>query len=510
MKQRRTRSVAVSAAKAGISQASAYRIEQDPTLPSQRKAPRGRRRPDPLEGIFDEEVVPLLHDAPGLRPIGIFEELKRRHPTLPEGTRRTLERRIRKWRAMHGAAQEVIFRQLHEPGRMGLSDFTVMDDAGVTVAGVAFAHRLYHFRLPYSGFEHAHVVLGGESYVALAEGLQNALRALGGAPLEHRSDSLSAAYQNLEAAARADLTVRYEALCLHYGMTPTRNNRGIAHENGSIESSHGHIKSAIEDALQLRGSRDFADVAEYRHFIDEIVGRHNVRRMPRIEAERAVLQALPAQRSDDFEERTVRVTRSSGFLLKKTFYTLPSRLIGQRLRVRLFDDRLEVLLGGTLIETLERIRPGAGRHTAYVANYRHVIHSLKAKPGAFAGLVYRDQLFPREAYRRTWETLLEREGTQAASRAIVGFLALAHEVGCEAELAVALDEALDAGEWPEVKVLQLRFTRSGAPAPTVTVEMPSLEGFDHLIDLSHNTSRTLESPDVDSVLAGVASAGEIA
>jgi hypothetical protein len=199
--------------------------------------------------------VPILEAAPGIRAVAVFEEMLRRHPGLDSGIRRTLERRIRTWRAVNGPEREVIFRQIHEPGLMGLSDFTDMNDLGVIVAGQPLDHRLYHFRLAWSGFEHAHVVLGGESYVALAEGLQNALDLLGGAPREHRSDSLSAAFRNLDADATADLTGRYEALCAHYGMTPTRNNRGIAHENGAIESAHAHLKRAVRDALLLRGNR---------------------------------------------------------------------------------------------------------------------------------------------------------------------------------------------------------------------------------------------------------------
>jgi hypothetical protein len=185
------------------------------------------------------------------------------------------------------------FSANHEPGRMGLSDFTDMADLGVTVSGESLDHRLYHFRLAYSGFEHAHVILGGESYVALAEGLQNALWALGGAPSEHRSDSLSAAFRNLDRNAQEDLTRRYDDLCAHYGMAPSRNNTGVAHENGSIESSHGHLKRGLEDALLLRGSRDFEDLAAYRRFVDEIVGRRNARLGQRIDAERVVLQDLP-------------------------------------------------------------------------------------------------------------------------------------------------------------------------------------------------------------------------
>src|SRR5271154_5859319 len=158
---------------------------------------------------------------------------------------------------------------------MGLSDFTEVADLGVTVAGQAFEGRLYHFRLPFSGFEHAHVTLGGESFVALAEGLQNALWALGGVPEQHRTDSLSAAFRNLDADAKRDLTERYEALCAHYGMTPARNNLGVSHENGSIESSHGHLKKKLADALLLRASRDFEDLAQWRGFVDEIVSRGN-------------------------------------------------------------------------------------------------------------------------------------------------------------------------------------------------------------------------------------------
>src|ERR1700693_1233170 len=265
----------IAAAKAGFSAATAYRIEQDPRLPSQKKAARDRRRRDPLAAVWDSEVVPVLKSTPGLRPIAIFDEIRRRHPEIGAGIRRTLERRIRTWRALNGAEQDVIFRQEHPPGRLGLSDFTDMGNRGVSVAGVPLDHRLYHFRLAFSGWEHAHVVLGGESFVALAEGMQNALWALGRAPLLHRSDSLSAAFRNLDRDAREDLTRRYEALCAHYGMEPTRNNRGVAHENGSIEGPHAHLKVALQQALLLRGSAEFADLDGYRRFVDEVVGRAN-------------------------------------------------------------------------------------------------------------------------------------------------------------------------------------------------------------------------------------------
>lgn len=423
----------------------------------------------------------MLEASPGLRAVAIYEEIMRRHPDLASGVRRTLERRIRAWRAIHGAEREVIFRQAHEPGRMGLSDFTDMSGIGVTVACGPLVHRLYHFRLSYSGFEHAHVVLGGESFVALAEGLQNALWTLGGVPREHRSDSLSAAFRNLDKDAKQDLTRRYEGLCAHYAMTPTRNNTGVAHENGAIEGPHGHLKRAIEDALLIRGSRAFDDLPAYRRFIDEIVGRINARNAGRIDLERAALKALPRKRTADYEEVGVHVTSSGGFVLRRVFYTVPSRLIGHRLRVRLHDDRLQVFIGGTELMTLPRGRAHPSGKHGHVVNYHHVIHSLRRKPMALLALVYRDQLFPREAYRRAYHALLEKGPERSACRVMVELLALAHDRGCERELADELSICLDAGQLPDMAELRDRFSPDPAALPVVTVQLAPLGAYEELL-----------------------------
>src|SRR6516162_11131611 len=194
MSYRQTLSAEAAAAKVGFSTATAYRIESDPRLPSQKRAPRGRRRPDPLAPYWDGEILPMLTANPGLRPITVLREMQRRHAEFSDDLRRTLERRVRLWQALHGPEREVIFRQEHPPAQQGLSDFTDAAELGVSIAGVPLEHRLYHFRLAFSGWAYVSVVLGGESFVALAEGLQNALWALGGAPVEHRSDSLSAAF----------------------------------------------------------------------------------------------------------------------------------------------------------------------------------------------------------------------------------------------------------------------------------------------------------------------------
>jgi len=434
-----------------------------------------------LVDIFESEVVPLLQASPGLRSVAIFEEIMRRHPTTSPGVRRTLERRIRQWRVEHGPEQEVKFRQIHEPGKMGLSDFTDMAKLAVTVAGQPLEHRLFHFRLAYSGFAHAHVVLGGESYVALAEGLQNALWSLGGVPKEHRTDSLSAAFKNMDKAAQDDLTTRVEALYQHYGMAPSRNNKGVAHENGSIEGPHGHLKRAVEDALLMRGTRDFADLGAYRSFIDEIVGRINARNAKRIDIERATLKPLPSRRATDFEETTVRVSSSGGFLLRKVFYTVPSRLIGHSLRVRVYDDRLELFLGSTYLQPLPRervTRHGAHKH---VVNYHHVIHSLRKKPMALMGLVYRDQLFPRRAFRDMFDAMLEQTDEKQTCRMTVNLLALAHECGCEAELAAQLEEDLRQNRLPDINALRALFAPAPESLPSVEVQMADLSSYDQLL-----------------------------
>ena len=492
MESRQTSALAIAAAKAGISRATAYRIEADPRLPSQKKPPRERRRPDPLAGIWEAEIVPMLEAAPGLRAVGVFDEIVRRHPELGAGVRRTLERRIRMWRALEGPERDVIFRQEHPPGRMGLSDFTDVAELGVMISGEPLAHRLYHFRLAFSGFAHAHVVLGGESFVALAEGLQNALWALGGVPEQHRSDSLSAAFRNLDRDASEDQTKRYEALVAHYGMTPTRNNPGVAHENGSIESPHGHLKKVIEDELLLRGSRDFADLAAYRRFIDEVVGRRNARNRKQIEIERAVLKALPERRTADFEDARVIVTSSGGFILKKVFYTVPSRLIGHWLNVRLYDDRLVCLLGSSEVATLRRGRSPDHHKRAQVVDYHHVIHALRRKPMALLNLVYRDQLFPRAAYARAFEALLAGESEKRACRTMVGLLALAHDRACEAELANVIDADLDAGRLPDLDRLRERFMPDAASIPEVVVELASLSLYDELATVTTPETCTLE------------------
>jgi hypothetical protein len=264
-------------------------------------------------------------------------------------------------------------------------------------------------------------------------------------------------------------------------MEPTRNNRGVAHENGAIESPHGHLKKAVRDALLMRGATDFEDLTDYRRFIDEIVSRKNAANGKRIEAERPVLQPLPGQRTCDYEETIVTITSSGGFTLRKVFYTVPSRLIGHRLRVRLYDDRLDLFIGGTALMTLTRGRPASNGKHAHVVDYRHVIHALRRKPMALLNLVYRDQLFPRDAYRRTFDRLLEKLPDKSACRIMVDLLALAHDRGCEAELALILESDLEVNQLPDMAALRERFAPDPAALPEVLVHLTPLSAYEELL-----------------------------
>jgi hypothetical protein len=445
MNKRKYHSQEVAAAKTGISVRTARRIERDATLPSQKPRQSWRTRPDPFVDVWDSEVVPLLRNAPNLMGITILRKLQDDHPDrYPDSMRRTLERRIRQWRALEGPDLEVFFPQEHQPGVRGLSDFTDMSKLCVTIGGAPFGHRLYHFVLAFSRWEYANVVEGGESFEALAAGLQNALWQAGGCPREHRSDSLSAAFKNL--TEQEDFTTRYAALLDHYGMEGTRNNRGLGHENGSVESSHRYLKEAVDQALMLRGHRDFADRVAY----------------------------------DDFVEEEALVTRCSTFTVRGILYSAPSRLIGHRLKVRLYGDRLDCYLSGALVHSTPRgSRAADNRHAL---DYRHFIDSLRRKPQAFKGLAFRDALFPREAYRRTWEQLEGQLSQRQACKSMVGLLELAGHHGVEAVLAERLEALLAAGDLPDLKQLRDEFAPRQALCPEVVVEMPPVAIYDELLD----------------------------
>lgn len=482
-KQHRSRlGQAAAAAKAGISERSARRIEGSDTLPSQKPARDWRTRTDPLGAVWDGEVVPLLEGDPLLNAVTLLEELQRRYPgQYDTSVLRTLQRRMRQWRAMHGAERDVFFAQEHPPGRLGLSDFTVADDLGVEIGGAAFPHRLYQFALAHSGWRHAVLVTGGESFLALSTGLQAALWCLGGVPQEHRTDSLSAAFNNL--AEEQELTQRYEELCRHYGMRASRCNPGQSHENGAIESRHDSLKTALDQALRLRGTRRFDTREAYERFVDLIVQRFNARVAKRLAVERPMLRLLPARRTAEYEELPARVSKYAIFTVKGAQYSAPSQLIGHRLMVRLYPQQVECWLAGQCVLRLPRATSQGGqRHPRHI-DYRHLVAALKRKPGAFARWVLRDAVFPRAVYRQTWERLSAALPEREACKTMVGLLVLAAD-GHEAQLADELEQLLELGQLPDLRALTDLVAPRRGDLPEVAVQLPELAGYDALLEVA--------------------------
>lgn len=415
-----------------------------------------------------------------------MEELSRDHPgRLDERHLRTLQRRIAVWRATEGPEREVIFRQDHPPGYQSLCDFTEPAGFDVTIAGRPFDHLLFHFWLAFSGWQHVKVIEGGESFTALTEGMQEALWQLGGVPATNRTDRLSAAYRNL--APHDDAAAGYQAFCDHYGIEPTRNNTGVSHENGSVEAAHGHLKRSLREALALRASRDFGDVTIYQAFITDHVARHNARRRAEVSLELAQMKPLPRFKTTDFSLANVTVTRTSTIAVRDVLYTVPSRLIGSRLRVHIYDSRLVCFLGNTEVLTLARRRRNAQGPT-HAIDYRHIIGSLVKKPQAFRRSVLREDMFPRDVFRRAWEVLDATLESRRACRVYVGLLHLAATHACEAALAAHLETVLAAGDLPNVETAREAVAPPPSATPEISIRQPDLSVYDGLYQHQENGS----------------------
>jgi hypothetical protein len=429
---------------AGFSERSGQRIEAGDYQPNRGKVRDWRTSADPLAPVWESELEPMLRRAPGLKPMTLFEYLQAQYPGHYPQVLRTLQRRVAAWKALHGPTPEVMFELRHEPGMMGFSDFTELKGIEITIQGKVFEHLIYHYRLGYSGWQYAQIVQGGESFIALSEGLQNALFACGGAPKQHRTDSLSAAYRNLGGGRNKPLTRLYDELCHHYRMQPTRNNTSIAHENGSIESPHGHLKNRIQQALLLRGSCEFSSIAEYQAVITQAVEQLNAQHAEKFEAETAYLQPLPQGRVADYEVLTARVSCHSTIDVRCVLYTVPARLIGRQLELHLYHDRIVGYLQRQRMVELPRLRvSGKGRRRARCINYRHVAEGLRRKPRAFLYCTWQQDLLPNEHWQQLWQQLKAQFDLDSAAVLIVESLYIAATCDNEHSVAQYLQVHLD-------------------------------------------------------------------
>jgi hypothetical protein len=454
--------------RAGMSVRTARKYERLGQLPSQLTQPRTHRtRPNPFAPDWAWVVTHLERD-PALQAKTLFADLVQQYPGRYQPNQlRTLQRHVATWRALNGPSQNVTFEQVHQPGRLGQSDFTHMDDLQITLAGVPFPHLLYHVVLTYSNVE-AISICFSENFEALAEGMEAGLWQLGGVPQQHRTDNLSAAVIKITATGERIYTERYLELMAHYRMQPSTNQPGEAHENGDVEQAHHRFKEAVDQALRMRGSRDFADRAAYARWLQELVRQRNLTRQQRWAEERAHLQPLPTMPLDPAQDVPVTVSRFSTIRVLRNVYSVPARLVGQTLLARVRAETLTLYLGMNRLFDLPRLR-GTQQHRI---DYRHIIESLVRKPGAFAQYRYHDALFPSLVFRQAYDQLRQQQ-PQRADQQYVRVLHLAATLS-EHEVETALGLLLDSGTTPTHEAV--RDLVQGRPTPAVPeLSPPALE-----------------------------------
>jgi hypothetical protein len=454
-------------------------------LPSELKQPRDwRTRPDPFEEHWPE-VEAQLRVTPEFEAKTLFELLQQQHPgRYEDGQLRTLQRHVKRWRAAHGPDREVVLAQQHRPGEAAQTDFTHATELAVTIAGQLFVHLLCVLVLPYSNWQWATVCLS-ESILALRKGVQRALFQLGRVPRYHQTDGSTAAThkipegqaEHIEGNQRA-FNAEYVALMRHLGMTPRLIELGEKEQNGDVEASNGAIKRRLKQALLVRGSRDFESVDAWQGFLDETLRKANANRGRRVAEDLAAMRELDVSKLPEYVEEDVHVSEWSTVRVKHCAYSVPSRLMGEWVRVRIFEDRLEIRFADELQLACERLR---GRGLRRI-DYRHVIWSLVRKPGGFARYVYREEMFPSLVFREAYDAL---QAAQPGTKGDLEYLRILHLAAStmEADVAAALAQLQTAGTPITVDAVKALIAPAAAVAVPMLAAMPiDLTEYDALLD----------------------------
>ena len=503
---RRGSSLKKAALKAELDRKTARKYREGAMASERRPKHRWRTRVDPLAAVWSD-LAAELDRAPGLQAGTLLALLQQRHPgQYPDTLLRTLQRRVKQWRGLYGPAQEVFFAQVHEPGRLGASDFTHLSDMGVTICGQPFPHLVYHFVLTHSNWEHVTVCVT-ECFASLSVGLQNALWALGGVPAHHRTDRMTLAVHpdgNVE-----EFTANYRALVAHYGIQAEATNPYSGNENGDVESSHRHFKGALDQALLVRGSRDFASREAYEQLVRAVQERRNAGRRAKFLAEVTHLGPLPPRRLESVERLPVRVGAGSTIRVKSNLYSVPARLIGEMVEARVGAETIAVWYADQEVMCVERLR-GQDKHRI---DYRHVIDWLVRKPGAFARYRYQADLFPTLRFRQAYDSLMSHEPARADRE----YLRILHQAatGSETSVDAALAQLL-AEARPVSVVAVARLVGSDnqmSLMAAVTVAAADLGTYDELLEhkeVCYGEWGTDPGTDggVDALFAGTAPAGD--
>jgi transposase InsO family protein len=416
------------------------------------------------------EVEARLVEAPALEAKTLFELLVEKYPGRYEpGQLRTLQRRIRVWRAAHGPEKDVVLAQQHRPGEAAQTDFTWATELAITIAGQLLVHMLCVFTLPYSNWRWATVCLS-ESIAAVRKGVQRALFQLGRVPMYHQTDNSTAATHRIPDGksvvtedGKRPFNADYLAMMRHFGMTPRTTEIGEKEQNGDAEASNRVLKRALEQQLLVRASRDFESIEAWQAFIDDVVRKGNRAQGRRVAEDLAAMRELDVDKLPEFVEDNVLVSEWSTVRVKHCAYSVPSRLIGEWVKVRIFEDRIEVRYAGKTELECERLR---GRNLHRI-DYRHVIWSLVRKPGGFARYVYREELFPSLVFRRAYDAI---QTPHHGVRGDLEYLRILHHAAStmEADVEAALSLLLTEGKPVTANAVKAMV------AASATVEVPEL------------------------------------
>lgn len=478
MKKLKKNTQEVAAAKSGMSTNTARKYMNSGQLPSEMKRPHTwKTRQDAFSNDWDE-LSKMLERAPGLEAKTLLSYLMTRSPEqYNQSHLRTLQRRVRDWRAAFGAEQAVIFRQNIQPGKQSQSDFTCMNKLGITINGRPFKHLLFHFILTFSRWESIKLCFS-ESFESLVCGFEKAVWELGYVAGEHRTDNLTAATKAM--GSRREFTERWQMVMAHYQIRPTTNNPGVSHENGSIEKSHDLLKSAIDQTLMVRGSRDFLTQKDYMDFLQKIVDGRNVFRMNHFEQEEELLQELPDRKWNSPEIVIARVSSGSIIQLLDKPYSVPSRLIHYTLKAYIYPEEIILFYGNKQLQSM----PRNYGDTLDGINYRHLIDALVRKPSAFANYRYQGAFFPRSCFRKAYDELCAKRPA-SADRTYLKILQLA-KIQSEQQVSDALELLLEARQIPLLERIKELIDVYQKEKRLVCVREPSLADYDSLLTPSRS------------------------
>ena len=468
--------VGLAALRAGMDRKTASKYIELGKFPSGLHTERTyRTRDDPFAEHW-AKMADMLHAAPELEAKALFEFLMAKYPgRYQPGQVRTFQRRVRQWRATEGPDKEVFFAQEHRPGEAMQTDFTWCNVLEVTIGGEPFAHMLAHSVLPYSNWQWATVCLS-ESLMAMRRQVQQAVFELGGRVVQwHQTDNSTSATHSVKTGKRG-FNDDYLAVMKHFGMQPRTIKLRASNQNGDVESYNGVTKRRLEQHLLLRGSRDFDSVEAYEAWVQGVLRQANELRRQKVAQELSVMREVRVGRLLEYEEQRPTVSSWSTIRVKHNSYSVPSRLIGEQVRVRLYETRLEVRYAGKLELVVDRLL-GRNKHRV---DYRHIIWSLVQKPGAFARYKYRQELFPSLTFRRSYDALCAALSNWEAD---VDYLRVLHLAAStmESEVEAALALMLEQEQVPRHEQVKALVSPDVPEVPEMAAYAVDLGAYDGLL-----------------------------